>query len=92
MFRDMALTRFHLTTQWTLTAAPPAVWDALAHPEAWPSWWRAVERVELIEPGVEVAKPWMRLIAPLARPVFAWNHAMVMDWGRQGLERLLAAN
>jgi uncharacterized protein YndB with AHSA1/START domain len=160
--RDMALTHFHLTTQWTLAAAPMAVWDALARPQAWPSWWRAVERVEVIEPGdpdgtgayrrltwrtalpyritfnmrtvrvekptliegradgelagtgrwtlaptgaggtccgthvrydwmVEVTKPWMRLIAPLARPLFAWNHNVVMEWGRQGLERLLAA-
>jgi uncharacterized protein YndB with AHSA1/START domain len=47
---EMALTHFRLTTQWTL-AAPVAVWDALASPEAWPAWWRAFERVELIEPG-----------------------------------------
>jgi hypothetical protein len=33
----------------------------------------------------------MRLIAPVAPPVFAWNHNVVMDWGRQGLEHLLAA-
>jgi uncharacterized protein YndB with AHSA1/START domain len=158
----MALTHFRLTTQWTLRAAPAAVWDALAAPETWPAWWRAVERVALIEPGdadgvgayrrmtwrtalpyritfnmrtvrvepftliegradgelagtglwtltptagthvpythvrydwmVEVTKPWMRLIAPLARPVFAWNHNVVMDWGRQGLERKLVAD
>jgi uncharacterized protein YndB with AHSA1/START domain len=47
----MALTRFHLSTQWTLSAPPLAVWDTLAQPEDWPSWWRAVERVEVIEPG-----------------------------------------
>jgi uncharacterized protein YndB with AHSA1/START domain len=156
----MASTQFHLTTHWMLPAPQLAVWDALARPEAWPSWWRAVERVEAIESGgpdgvgayrrltwrtalpyrvafnmrtlrvekpvliegradgelagtgrwtlapagagtnpgtnvrydwiVEVTKPWMRLIAPIARPVFAWNHGVVMDWGRQGLERLLA--
>ena len=34
--RDMALTHFHLTTQWTLAAAPMAVWDVLARPHAWP--------------------------------------------------------
>jgi hypothetical protein len=156
--RDMALTHFHLSTQWSLAAAPAAVWDALARPETWPSWWRAVERVEVIEPGdpdgigayrrltwrtalpyrvtfnmrtmrveklaliegradgelagtgrwtlapagagtdvrydwiVEVTKPRMRLIGPVARPVFAWNHDVVMDWGRQGLERMLAAD
>ena len=153
----MALTHFHLTTHWTLKVPALAVWEGLARPEAWPTWWRAVERVEVIEPGdadgvgayrrltwrtalpyrvafnmrtlrvekpaliegradgelagtgrwtlaptaagtlvrydwiVEVTKPWMRLIAQVARPVFAWNHDVVMDWGRQGLERLLAA-
>jgi hypothetical protein len=154
----MALTPFHLTTQWELAAAPVVVWDALAKPQDWPAWWRAVERVELIEPGdadgvgayrrltwrtalpyriafnmrtvrvekpvliegradgelagtgrwtlapagtgtqvrydwiVEVTKPWMRLIAPLARPVFAWNHNVVMEWGRRGLQRKLATD
>jgi hypothetical protein len=40
-----------------------------------------------------MTRPWMRLLAllaPLARPVFAWNHGVVMAWGRQGLERHLA--
>jgi hypothetical protein len=58
-----------------------AVWDALAHPEAWPSWWRAVERVEVIEPGDPDGVGACRRLT--------WR---VMDWGRQGLERLLAAN
>ena len=40
---------------------------------------------------VEVTKPWMRLAAPLLRPVFAWNHGMVMRWGYEGLTRKLAA-
>jgi hypothetical protein len=40
---------------------------------------------------VDVTKPWMRLLAPLARPVFARNHDVVMGWGRQGLARRLAA-
>jgi hypothetical protein len=153
----MALTRFHLITHWDLPAPQLAVWDALCAVERWPSWWRAVERVEVIEPGspdgigayrrltwrtalpyritfamrtlrvekpsliegradgeltgtgrwtlttaedtgthvrydwtVEVMRPWMRLLAPLARPVFAWNHGVVMAWGRQGLELHLA--
>jgi uncharacterized protein YndB with AHSA1/START domain len=40
---------------------------------------------------VEVTKPWMRLAAPLLRPVFAWNHGVVMRWGYEGLTRKLAA-
>lgn len=33
----------------------------------------------------------MNLLAPLARPLFAWNHDVVMAWGLAGLLRLLAA-
>jgi len=40
---------------------------------------------------VEVTKPWMRLAAPVLRPVFAWNHGKVMGWGYEGLSRKLAA-
>lgn len=38
---------------------------------------------------VDVAKPWMRWLAPLLRPVFAWNHGVVMRRGEQGLRRHL---
>jgi uncharacterized protein YndB with AHSA1/START domain len=47
----MAATDFHLVTDWTLTAPPDAISEALTRPEDWPGWWRAVEKVELIEPG-----------------------------------------
>ena len=40
---------------------------------------------------VEVTKPWQRALAPLLRPVFAWNHNTVMGWGQGGLARRLAA-
>jgi uncharacterized protein YndB with AHSA1/START domain len=43
--------QFHLVTQWTFASAPVAVWAALIEPEQWPAWWRAVKKVELIEPG-----------------------------------------
>jgi uncharacterized protein YndB with AHSA1/START domain len=152
----MPATQFHLVTDWSLDAPPAAVWDALIKPDDWPTWWRAVEKVEPLEPGdasglgacrrftwrtalpyaitfnmrtvrveplsviegradgelagtgrwtltpagagthvrydwiVEVTKPWMRVLAPLLRPVFAWNHNKVMAWGREGLARKLA--
>ena len=38
---------------------------------------------------VEVTKPWMRLAAPLLRPVFAWNHNIVMGWGESGIRARL---
>jgi uncharacterized protein YndB with AHSA1/START domain len=39
---------------------------------------------------VEVGKPWMRALAPVLRPMFAWNHGVVMRWGYEGLKRKLA--
>ena len=40
---------------------------------------------------VEVKEPRLRLLAPLLRPVFVWNHNTVMGWGFQGLVAKLAA-
>jgi Polyketide cyclase / dehydrase and lipid transport len=34
---------------------------------------------------VSAAKPWMRRLAPLARPLFEWNHRRVMQKGGEGL-------
>lgn len=39
--------------------------------------------------NVETTKRWMNLLAPLARPVFKWNHDVVMGWGAEGLARRL---
>jgi hypothetical protein len=41
--------------------------------------------------NVRATKPWMRLLSPIARPVFAWNHDVVMGWGAEGLARRLGA-
>jgi len=38
---------------------------------------------------IEVTKPWMRALAPVLRPAFAWNHNVVMGWGYDGLSRRL---
>jgi carbon monoxide dehydrogenase subunit G len=35
--------------------------------------------------AVNLNKLWMQLITPIARPLFEWNHDIVMEWGRQGL-------
>jgi uncharacterized protein YndB with AHSA1/START domain len=45
----------------------------------------------LYEWDVRTARAWMNLLAPLARPVFAWNHDWVMKRGGEGLARLLGA-
>jgi len=38
---------------------------------------------------VDTTKAWMNLAAPLARPVFKWNHDWVMARGGEGLARRL---
>ncbi len=38
---------------------------------------------------VDVTKPWMRRLAPLLIPVFAWNHSVVMRLGEEGLRNYL---
>ena len=43
----------------------------------------------LYEWNVSTGKPWMKAMAPLARPLFAWNHDRVMRWGGEGLAREL---
>jgi uncharacterized protein YndB with AHSA1/START domain len=39
--------------------------------------------------NVRATKRWMRLLAPVARPIFAWNHDKVMADGERGLRKLL---
>lgn len=39
---------------------------------------------------VDATKRWMRVLAPAARPLFEWNHDVVMRWGEQGLSARLA--
>lgn len=39
---------------------------------------------------VRTTRWWMNVLAPLARPAFAWNHDQVMESGRAGLTRLLS--
>ena len=55
--------------------------------------WRLFEQggvtAVLYEWNVATTKAWMNLLAPLARPVFAWNHNWVMSRGGEGLAALL---
>jgi hypothetical protein len=39
--------------------------------------------------NVRTTETWMNLLAPVARPVFAYNHDVVMRWGGEGLARRL---
>jgi uncharacterized protein YndB with AHSA1/START domain len=149
--------RYAFVTLWHIDAPIDRVWEEIAHPERWPSWWKYVVRVEKREEGdengvgslwhhewktalpytlvfslrttraekpqileaastgelsgtgrwqltpqasvtivrydwkVSTTKSWMNLLAPLARPLFAWNHKIVMQEGGEGLARLLGA-
>ena len=40
---------------------------------------------------VRTTRAWMNLVAPVARPVFRWNHNVVMHQGGEGLAALLDA-
>ncbi|WP_457578561.1 SRPBCC family protein [Ensifer adhaerens] len=39
---------------------------------------------------VTVTKPWMVRLSFILRPVFRWNHGVVMERGRRGLSKRLA--
>jgi hypothetical protein len=39
--------------------------------------------------NVSTTKAWMNLLAPVARPLFKWNHDVVMNWGAEGLANKL---
>ena len=43
------------------------------------------------ELAVETTEAWMNLVAPLARPVFVWNHDALMRRGGEGISRRLEA-
>ena len=55
--------------------------------------WRLYEQdgvtAVLYEWNVSTTKPWMNLLAPIARPVFEWNHDWVMSRGGEGIAKLL---
>jgi hypothetical protein len=131
------------------------IWAELSTPDAWPDWWRAVRKVELLAEGgrdgvgairrftwgtalpytlsfdmtatrveplavlegrargeldgtgrwtlrrdgegthvrydwqIDITKPWQVALAPLLRPLFSWNHNVVMGWGYEDLKTRL---
>ena len=38
---------------------------------------------------VETTRWWMNLLGPAARPIFTWNHDVIMRWGEDGLRTRL---
>ncbi len=39
--------------------------------------------------NVSTTKQWMNIVAPVAKPIFSWNHDIIMNWGAEGLARKL---
>ncbi|MEO6012792.1 MAG: SRPBCC family protein [Devosia sp.] len=153
----MAATRFDLVSDWYFDTPVERIWAELITPEAWPDWWRAVKKVEVLSEGdtigvgavrrftwgtalpytlsfnmtatkiepmrliegeargeldglgrwtltpegqgqgthvrydwmVDVTKPWQVALSPILRPVFAWNHNIVLGWGQDDLKTRL---
>ena len=84
--------RFVMTTT---HATSPAQLDGVAHGELEGTGrWRlradGDETVVEYTWNVRTTRWWMNLLAPIARPLFEWNHGQVMESGRTGLTRLLA--
>ena len=42
--------------------------------------------------NVRTTKAWMNVIGPVAKPLFAYNHDVVMRWGGEGLAQRLGCN
>jgi hypothetical protein len=42
--------------------------------------------------NVRTTKAWMNVLAPVATPVFEYNHNVVMRWGGEGLAKRLGCN
>jgi hypothetical protein len=55
--------------------------------------WRLYEQdgatAAIYEWNVRTTRSWMNLLAPIGRPIFAWNHNWVMARGGEGIASLL---
>jgi uncharacterized protein YndB with AHSA1/START domain len=43
--------RYRFLTTWLLETSPEHAWEAIEDVCQWPTWWRGVERVEVLDPG-----------------------------------------
>jgi hypothetical protein len=148
---------YSFVTRWFIEAPIERVFSVLEDARGWPSWWKAVVAVEVVDSGgadgigavarttwqtalgyrlrfdarligrtsperlevesageligrgrwelsreasgtlvvyfwdVMTTRRWMNVLAPVMRPAFQWNHAVVMRRGGEGLARHLAA-
>ena len=81
----------------TVRIEPPRLLEGIAFGELqgrglWQLSTQANETIVRYDWNVLTTKRWMNLLAPIARPLFEWNHNVVMNWGAQGLEKRLGAS
>lgn len=81
----------------TIRIEPPSVLEGIASGELqgrglWQLSTEGSDTIVRYDWQVETTKSWMNLLAPVARPMFEWNHNVVMSWGAEGLARRLGAS
>lgn len=81
----------------TIRVEPPLLLEGIATGELqghgrWQLSAEGNETVVRYDWSVETTKSWMNLLAPIARPLFEWNHKVVMSWGAQDLAYRLGAS
>jgi len=81
----------------TVRLEPPVLLEGIAKGELdgrglWQLSSDGSETIARYDWKVETTKRWMNLLAPIARPVFKWNHNAVMSWGAQGLAKRLGVS
>jgi hypothetical protein len=81
----------------TIRIEPPQLLEGIAVGELqgrglWQLSTEGSETIVRYDWTVVTTKRWMNLLAPIARPLFEWNHNVVMNWGAKGLEKRLGAS
>ena len=81
----------------TIRIEPPTLLEGIATGELqgrglWQLSTQADETIVRYDWRVETTKQWMNLLSPIARPLFEWNHDVVMGWGAEGLRKRLGTS
>lgn len=81
----------------TVRVEPPTLLEGIASGELqgrglWQLSANGRETIVRYDWSVDTTKRWMNLVAPIARPLFEWNHNVVMNWGAMGLENRLGVS
>ena len=81
----------------TTRVEPPLLLEGLAIGELegrglWQLSTEGSETIVRYDWKVATTKLWMNLLSPIARPLFEWNHNVVMSWGAQGLAKRLGVD